>query len=153
MKVYKLERFQFLPISIDHAWNFFSSQKNLKEITPKYMKFIITYISGKEKMYADQLISYIVNILPGLPVRWTTEITHVNEPLYFIDEQRFGPYALWHHQHHFKAVDSGVKMTDIVNYAIPLGIFGRFANWLFVSKKVRAIFDYRFEVLEKKFKK
>ncbi|MEO0551788.1 MAG: SRPBCC family protein [Bacteroidota bacterium] len=153
MKVYKLERFQFLPISIDHAWNFFSSQKNLKEITPKYMKLIITYISGKEKMYADQLISYIVNILPGLPVRWTTEITHVNEPLYFIDEQRFGPYALWHHQHHFKAVDSGVKMTDIVNYAIPLGIFGRFANWLFVSKKVRAIFDYRFEVLEKKFKK
>ncbi len=153
MKVYKLERFQFLPISIDHAWNFFSSQKNLKEITPKYMKFIITYISGKEKMYADQLISYIVNILPGLPVRWTTEITHVNEPLYFIDEQRFGPYALWHHQHHFKAVDSGVEMTDIVNYAIPLGIFGRFANWLFVSKKVRAIFDYRFEVLEKKFKK
>ena len=117
------------------------------------MKFIITYISGKEKMYADQLISYIVNILPGLPVRWTTEITHVNEPLYFIDEQRFGPYALWHHQHHFKAVDSGVKMTDIVNYAIPLGIFERFANWLFVSKKVRAIFDYRFEVLEKKFKK
>ncbi|MGD1961380.1 MAG: hypothetical protein ACFB2Y_21175 [Fulvivirga sp.] len=153
MKVYKLERFQFLPISIDHAWNFFSSQKNLKEITPKYMKLIITYISGKEKMYADQLISYIVNILPGLPVRWTTEITHVNEPLYFIDEQRFGPYALWHHQHHFKAVDSGVKMTDIVNYAIPLGIFERFANWLFVSKKVRAIFDYRFEVLEKKFKK
>ena len=153
MKVYKLERFQFLPISIDHAWNFFSSQKNLKEITPKYMKLIITYISGKEKMYADQLISYIVNILPGLPVRWTTEITHVNEPLYFIDEQRFGPYALWHHQHHFKAVDSGVKMTDIVNYAIPLGIFERFANWLFVSKKVRAILDYRFEVLEKKFKK
>ncbi|MEM9297287.1 MAG: SRPBCC family protein [Bacteroidota bacterium] len=153
MKVYKLERFQFLPISIDHAWNFFSSPKNLKEITPKYMKFIITYISGKEKMYADQLISYIVNILPGLPVRWTTEITHVNEPLYFIDEQRFGPYALWPHQHHFKAVDSGVEMTDIVNYAIPLGIFGRFTNWLFVSKKVRAIFDYRFEVLEKKFKK
>ncbi|MEM9389133.1 MAG: SRPBCC family protein [Bacteroidota bacterium] len=153
MKVYKLERFQFLPISMDEAWNFFSSPRNLKEITPDYMKFVITYISGKEKMYAGQLISYIVHVLPGIPVRWTTEITHVDEPTYFVDEQRFGPYALWHHQHHFKVVDGGVEMTDIVNYAIPLGILGRLANWLFVGKKVRAIFDYRFEVLEKKFNK
>lgn len=153
MKVYKLERVQFLPITIEKAWDFFSSPKNLKEITPEYMKFKITYISGSERMYAGQLISYIVNILPILPVKWTTEITHVNEPTYFVDEQRFGPYALWHHQHHFKPVDGGVEMTDIVNYAVPLGILGRFANRLFVASKVRAIFDYRFDVLEKKFKK
>ncbi|MEM6525160.1 MAG: SRPBCC family protein [Bacteroidota bacterium] len=153
MKVYKLERIQFLPIKIDEAWDFFSSPRNLKEITPDYMKFVITYISGQESMYAGQLISYIVHVLPGIPVRWTTEITHVEEPSYFVDEQRFGPYALWHHQHHFKEVEGGIEMTDIVNYAIPWGILGRFADWLFVGKKVKSIFDYRFEVLEKKFSK
>ena len=153
MKLYKLERVQFLPISIEKAWNFFSSPRNLKEITPDYMKFMITYISRQEKMYAGQLISYIVHVLPGIPVRWTTEIRHADEPSYFVDEQRFGPYALWHHQHHFKVVEGGIEMTDIVNYAIPLGFLGRLVNWLFVGKKVKAIFDYRFEVLERKFKK
>lgn len=153
MKVYRLQRVQFLPISLDEAWSFFSSPRNLKEITPDYMKFEITYVSGQEKTYAGQLISYIVHVVPGVPVRWTTEITHVNKPNYFVDEQRFGPYALWHHQHHFKEVEGGVEMTDIVNYAIPLSFIGRFANWLFVGSKVKAIFDYRYEILESKFKK
>ncbi|MEM7110570.1 MAG: SRPBCC family protein [Bacteroidota bacterium] len=152
MQVYKLERVQFLPITLDKAWDFFSSPRNLKEITPDYMKFVLTYISRKERMYAGQLISYLVHLLPGIPVRWTTEITHIHEPWYFVDEQRFGPYALRHDQHHFKKVKGDIEMTDIVTYAIPLGILGRFANWLFVGKKVRAIFDYRFEVLGKKFK-
>ncbi len=152
MKVYTLKRKQFLPIPLEEAWDFFSSPRNLKEITPQHMKFDIKYISGGDRMYAGQIIRYIVNVLPGIPVKWTTEITHVNEPLYFVDEQRFGPYALWHHQHHFRAVDGGVEMVDEVNYAIPFGFLGRFANWLFVGRQVNAIFDFRFEILKNLFR-
>lgn len=87
-----------------------------------------------------------------ITVHWVTEITHVQKPLYFVDEQRFGPYALWHHQHSFKEVDNGVEMTDEVNYAIPLGMLGRLAHWIFVGGEVNRIFDHRYAVLEKYFK-
>ena len=153
MKVYNLKSKQFLPLTIDEAWDFFSSPKNLKDITPAHMKFDIRYISGSEKMYPGQIITYKLQPVPGVPVSWTTEITHVNEPTYFVDEQRFGPYALWHHQHRFKIVEGGVEMEDEVNYAIPLGILGRLANWLFVDRQVKAIFEYRFKTLEAYFKK
>ncbi|MCA6073666.1 SRPBCC family protein [Fulvivirga sedimenti] len=152
MRIYQLKRTQFLPISIETAWSYFSSPHNLREITPPDMKFRILYVSGGEKMYAGQLIRYFVNVLPWISVHWVTEITHVQEPVHFVDEQRFGPYALWHHQHFFREVDGGVEMTDEVNYAIPFGWLGQFANWLFVGKKVRAIFDYRYNVLEELFK-
>lgn len=153
MKIYTLKTKQFLPISIDEAWDFFSSPRNLSKITPEHMKFRILYISGGDKMYPGQIINYIVNGLPGIPMRWTTEITQVDKPNSFIDNQLFGPYALWHHQHRFKEVPGGVEMEDEVNYAIPLGLLGRFANWLFVGKKVKAIFDHRFGVLEDYFNK
>ncbi len=153
MKVYNLKTKQFLPISMEEAWDFFSSPENLKDITPSHMKFDIRYISGSKKMYPGQIITYKLQPVPVIPVSWTTEITHVMEPTYFVDEQRFGPYALWHHQHRFKEVDGGVEMEDEVNYAIPLGILGRIANWLFVGKKVKGIFDYRYKVLEERFKK
>jgi len=153
MKVYNLKTVQKLPISLEEAWQFFSSPKNLKDITPAHMKFDIKYMSGGEKMYQGQIIRYKLQPVPGIPVSWTTEIKHVKEPHYFVDEQRFGPYALWHHQHRFKEVEGGVEMTDEVNYAIPLGFIGRLANWLFVGKQVKGIFDYRFKVLEERFKK
>ena len=153
MKVYNLTREQFLPITIQEAWDFFSSPKNLAKITPGHMKFNILYISGGDKAYAGQIIRYKINVLPWLPMNWVTEITQVKEPSHFIDEQRFGPYALWHHQHHFKEVKGGVLMTDEVNYAIPLGFLGRLAHWLFVGKEVNAIFAHRFKALEDYFKK
>ncbi len=102
-------------------------------------------------MYPGQLIRYRVNGIPFVPMHWVTEITHVQEPLYFVDEQRFGPYALWHHQHHFKEVNGGVEMVDEVNYAVPLGILGRFANLVFVEREVNAIFDHRYKILEQYF--
>jgi ligand-binding SRPBCC domain-containing protein len=102
MKIYTLKRVQFLPISSTEAWEFFSSPKNLSRITPAHMGFKILSISGGERMYPGQLIRYIVNVLPIVSVHWVTEITHAHEPEYFVDEQRFGPYALWHHQHHLK---------------------------------------------------
>lgn len=153
MKVYNLTRTQILPISVAEAWDFFSTPKNLSKITPEHMGFEILYISGGEKAYAGQIIRYNVSVLPGIKMHWVTEITQVKEGVHFIDEQRFGPYALWHHQHHFKAVPGGVEMTDEVNYAIPFGILGRLAHSLFVGGEVNRIFDHRYHILEKYFGK
>ncbi|HMP99992.1 MAG TPA: SRPBCC family protein [Cyclobacteriaceae bacterium] len=156
MKIYNLQRTQFLPLSIKEAWAFFSSPANLAKITPEHMGFKILHISegpNGKKMYQGQLIRYKVNVLPGIAVHWVTEITHVSEPNFFVDEQRFGPYSLWHHQHHFKVVEGGVEMRDEVNYAIPFGILGRLANWLFVERQVHAIFEHRFNILEERFSK
>ncbi len=115
------------------------------------MQFQILHISGGDKAYAGQIIRYKVGILPGVRLHWVTEITHVKAPEYFVDEQRFGPYALWHHQHHFKEVAGGVEMTDEVSYAIPLGWLGQLAHWIFVGREVNRIFDHRFAVLQKYF--
>jgi ligand-binding SRPBCC domain-containing protein len=99
------------------------------------------------KIYAGMIIAYKIAPLWGIKMNWMTEITHVKEKEYFIDEQRFGPYALWHHQHHFKEVEGGVIMTDIVNYAIGYGFIGRIANSLLVKKKLQEVFDYRATVI------
>jgi ligand-binding SRPBCC domain-containing protein len=148
-KLYRLESRQFLPISITEAWDFFSSPENLKEITPEYMGFHITS-KTQDKMYPGMLITYIVKPLLGIKMRWCTEITQVVENNYFIDEQRFGPYKMWHHQHHFEEVNGGVMMTDVVHYGIPLGILGQWANTLFVKKQLAEIFNYRIQAVEKK---
>lgn len=152
MKIYNLKRVQTLPISLQEAWEFFSTPRNLSKITPAHMGFTILYVSGGEKTYPGQIIRYKVQVIPGIKMDWVTEITHVHEPRFFVDEQRFGPYALWHHQHHFKEVPGGVEMTDEVNYAIPFGVLGRIANFIFVGKEVNRIFDYRFKILEEYFK-
>ena len=120
-------------------------------ITPSGMGFHILSAHRPERMYAGQLIEYRVAPVLGIPLYWMTEITHVVEGKYFIDEQRFGPYALWHHQHHFRAVDGGVEMTDLIHYKIPLGIIGRVANMLFVRQKLNDIFNYRYEKVKELF--
>lgn len=154
MKVYSIKQTQFLPINQAMAWQFFSSPANLEKITPEHMGFSIIYKTGSDKMYAGQIIRYKVKILPWLPsIHWMTEITHVQEPFYFVDEQRFGPYTLWHHQHNFKEVPGGIEMTDEVNYALPLGLLGRFAHTLFVRGELSRIFNYRFQWLETYFNK
>ncbi len=142
-----------MPISQIEAWDFFSSPKNLGLITPKHLNFKIQSMSGGDKMYAGQIISYKVSVLPLIRLRWVTEIAHVQYPDYFTDDQRSGPFALWHHKHHFKTVEGGVEMTDELDYAIPLGILGRVAHWMFVARQVKTIFDYRYKVLENYFKK
>jgi ligand-binding SRPBCC domain-containing protein len=153
MKVYRLSKSQKLPITLEQAWSFFSTPKNLQEITPDELKFkILTDLEG-EKMYPGQIINYIVTPIAGIPMRWTTEISQVKEGVYFVDEQRFGPYAFWHHKHFFEEIPGGVLATDIVDYALPLGPLGRFAHWLFVGKKLEQIFDFRFKILEERFGK
>lgn len=120
-------------------------------ITPSGMGFHILSAHRPERMYAGQLIEYRVAPVLGIPLYWMTEITHVVEGKYFIDEQRFGPYTLWHHQHHFREVDGGVEMTDLIHYKIPLGIIGRVANMLFVRQKLNDIFNYRYEKVKELF--
>lgn len=151
MKVYTLKRTQLLPITLDEAWEFFSSPRNLVKITPPFMRFQVQYASGGDKMYAGQIIRYKLYILPNVPSQWVTEITHVQEPHFFIDEQRDGPYALWHHQHRFRAVAGGVQVEDEVNYALPLGLLGRLAHVVFVERTLNAIFNHRFQVLASHF--
>jgi len=140
-----------MPIGMDQAWEFFSSPDNLKNITPDNLGFNIVSKHHGEKMYAGQIIEYIVKPILGIPLYWMTEITQVADQQYFIDEQRFVPYSMWHHQHHFKAIEGGVEMTDIVHYKLPFWFLGDIANVLFVRKQLQGIFDFRFEATEKKF--
>jgi ligand-binding SRPBCC domain-containing protein len=142
---------QFLPISLEKAWDFFSSPKNLNEITPPEMTFKILN-ELPEKMYEGMMISYKISPMLNIPLDWVTEITHIKENQFFVDEQRIGPYAIWHHEHHFKAVEGGVLMTDILHYHVGLGPLGWIASKLFVDAKVQGIFDYRFKKLEGMYK-
>jgi ligand-binding SRPBCC domain-containing protein len=102
-------------------------------------------------MYPGQVIEYTVKPVLGIPLYWMTEITHVKEGEYFIDEQRYGPYSLWHHQHHFKEISGGVEMTDIVHYKVPFWFLGDIANTLFVKQQLKKIFDYRFKAINNRF--
>jgi len=147
MKLYTLKAIQDLPIGIEEAWDFFSNPNNLKVITPEWLNFKVTS-KLSDKMYAGMIINYKVHPLLGIPVNWVTEITNVKEPLYFVDEQRIGPYKLWHHQHHFKETENGIEMTDIVNYALPFDPFSRLINSLVVKNRVGEIFRFREKKLQ-----
>lgn len=147
-KVYTIKTVQLLKISMEEAWDFFSSPKNLQKITPPKLGFAIISKYHGDKMYPGQIIEYIVKPVLGIPLYWMTEITHVEEKKYFIDEQRFGPYSLWHHQHHFKQTPDGVEMTDIVHYKLPLGFLGDIAHSLFVRRQLNQIFNYRYKIAE-----
>lgn len=150
MKIYRLHTTQKLPIGIDKAWDFFSDPKNLKIITPDYMGF--NTLSGDDrKMFPGQIIQYIVKPVMGIPVKWVTEITHVQDKYYFVDEQRFGPYSLWHHKHFFKEIEGGIEMEDIVDYKLPFGILGQLLHPFLVKPKLQQIFDYRSEKLKSLF--
>ena len=142
MKIYRLHKTQNIPITMNQAWEFLSSPANLKTITPDYMGFHI--LSGADRpMFPGQIIQYIVTPVMGIKTKWVTEITHVKDKEYFVDEQRFGPYALWHHKHFIKPIDGGVEMEDIIDYKIPLGILGQMVHPLLVKPKLEEIFEYR----------
>lgn len=142
MKIYTLHTKQKLPITMSQAWDFLSDPSNLKTITPDYMGFEI--LSGADRAcYAGQIIQYIVTPVLGIKTKWVTEITHVKEGTYFVDEQRFGPYALWHHKHFIKEIPGGVEMEDIVDYKVPMGIIGQLVHPILVKPKLKEIFAYR----------
>lgn len=147
--IYTIKTKQFLRANIDTVWQFMSSPKNLEKITPSYMGFnILTDKEDIKTAYSGQIIEYKVSPVLGIKMHWVTEITHLVEKKYFVDEQRFGPYAFWHHKHFIKEVEGGVEMIDIVHYKLPFGILGRIVNALFVKKQLSEIFNYRYEKLE-----
>ena len=141
---------QFLPLSLETAWDFFSDPANLCHITPAWLNFTLSCPSPK-RMYAGQILTYTILPLPRVRMAWVTEITHVREPYFFVDEQRLGPYAFWHHQHLFQSCNGGVIMQDTVNYALPLWYFGDLVHALFVKKRLQAIFSFRRGALEQMF--
>ena len=152
MKIYSQKYIQTIPAELNTVWDFFSSPANLSKITPAKMNFRILHITGGEKMYDGQLISYKVSPFPFIRTRWTTEIKSVQQHKHFIDEQKFGPFSLWYHQHFFEQTANGVLMTDDVSYAIPLGILGRMVNSILVKKQVENIFAFRKKAIEEIFK-
>jgi len=150
-KVYHIKTVQNIPADIDEIWEFFSNPLNLKDITPGSLDFKVTTPPYGEKVYAGQVIEYTIKPVLGIKLYWMTEIAHVKDKAYFVDEQRYGPYSLWHHQHHFTIVDGGVNMVDIVHYKIPFWFAGDIANAVFVQKQLRGIFEYRYKAVEEKF--
>ena len=143
MSFTQIHREQLVKTDINTLWDFMSSPKNLETITPESMMFKITSKNKDEKMYPGMIITYIVSPLLKIKLTWMTEITQVKEKSFFIDEQRLGPYTMWHHQHIFKQTEEGILMKDIITYIPPFGIIGKIANFLFIKNKVNQIFDYR----------
>ena len=152
MKLHQLKRKQVFSQPIEQIWDFFSAPTNLSKITPSHMDFQIRS-ELPEKMHAGMIIEYQVRPLANIPLTWVTEITQFEKPYFFIDEQRMGPYAFWHHQHHFKPLDGGTEVTDLVHYKLPMGILGRILQQTFVESQLNAIFNYRHEALERFFPK
>ncbi len=150
MKIYKLEAKQILPIGKTECWKFFSDPKNLQSITPPDMNFEIKS-DLPEKVYPGQIIIYRIKIFPGIKISWITEITEVIEEDFFIDEQRFGPYKFWHHQHRFREIPGGIEVHDLVHYAVPFGKIGRIIHRMIISEKLSRIFQYRRKILDTKF--
>ena len=147
MKIYTLTRKQVLPITLGQAWPFFSTPKNLEQITPAFLNFHITS-EVPEEIYPGLIITYQIAAVAGIPMTWVTEIKHVIRLHQFVDEQRLGPYRFWHHLHRFREVEGGVEMEDIVHYVMPWGLLGRLVHAVFIEARLKRIFDFRREYLE-----
>jgi ligand-binding SRPBCC domain-containing protein len=150
MKISCLQRSQVLPVTQGEAWRFFSRPHNLPAITPAWLAFTVRG-ALPEEMFGGMVIRYRLTPLFGIPVTWISEITHVREPDYFVDEQRFGPYRFWHHRHVFEPVAGGTRVRDTVHYALGWGPAGRLLRRLLVAPRLEEIFDYRREALKRIF--
>lgn len=148
--IYQLKREQTLNCSLDEAWEFFATPKNLDKMTPKSIGFKITHLDA-ETMYQGQMIGYKIKVAPLTWITWLTEITFIEHKKSFIDDQRTGPYKVWHHTHSFEEKDGKTIMRDDVTYVLPFGIFGKIANALYVNRQVKSIFDERAKITEEIF--
>lgn len=153
MAVYSIKVVQKIPATLEKAWLFFSQPGNLQNITPGNLGFKMLSRHHGNTIYPGQIIEYRIKPLLGIPLYWMTEITHVEARNFFVDEQRYGPYSMWHHQHHFREIKGGIEMTDIVHYKIPWSLLGVLANSLFIRKQLRKIFYFRFQRTEELFGK
>jgi ligand-binding SRPBCC domain-containing protein len=153
MSTYTLNRIQYLPVSIDKAWEFFSHPANLEEITPPKVRFkILSKPEDIRDMYEGMIIEYKISPFLGIYFQWKTKIIRIEDKKTFTDIQIKGPYALWEHTHSFKTMDGGVEMTDDLKYKLPFGFIGTLAHTLFIKKQVEEIFDFRYKKVEEMFK-
>ena len=152
MKLTQLHFEQKINTDLSNLWEFISSPKNLSKITPNYMDFNIKS-KIPNKMYEGLIISYTVKPILGIKLNWVTEITHIKDKNYFVDEQRSGPYKMWHHEHILEETNDGIIMKDIISYIPPYGIIGLILNKLFIKKQVKEIFQYRTKILDNILKK
>ena len=151
MGVFQFKTEQRIPATKNEVWDFISSPSNLREITPDKLDFTITSPNLPDKMYTGLMITYKVRPILGIRMTWVTEITHVQEGKYFVDEQRVGPYAIWHHEHHIEEIDGGISMKDIITYKPPFGFLGNIANRLLIRKQLKEIFQFREKAIIKRF--
>lgn len=140
--MHRLSRKQFIPISLEEAWPFFSTPRNLEAITPGFLNFHITS-AVPEEIYSGLIITYQIAAVAGVPMTWVTEIKHVVPLHRFVDEQRIGPFRFWFHEHRFDAVPGGIEMTDIVHYVMPWSWLGELVHAVFIRRRLNAIFDFR----------
>ncbi len=145
-----LKYLQKLPISMQESWEFFSSPTNLKILTPQHLNFEIVKDHGHTKMYAGQIIAYRIRPILNFPIEWVSEISHIQEPYYFIDEQLFGPYKFWHHEHRFNPIPNGVEVVDTIHYKLPFGFLGKVLQSK-VKQDLESIFSFRRAKLEELF--
>jgi ligand-binding SRPBCC domain-containing protein len=150
MKVHSLSQEQALPISRDEAWEFFSSPRNLEEMTPPGMGFKIVSLPS-ETLYEGEIVQYSVKALPGIWIPWVSEIKAVVEGECFVDDQISGPFRFWHHRHSFVSVEGGTVVRDLIHYAVGFGPFGEIARHLVVKRQLDGMFQHRRSTLEKKF--
>lgn len=141
--MYTIYAKEIVPISLETCWHFFSSAKNLKILTPAHLSFSQADVDEEKPLYAGKIIIHRIKPLFNIPIEWITEITHLHEKSYFIDEQRFGPFKFWHHEHRFVECAQGVEIIDQVHYQLPLGIFGTLVHHMIVKRDLKTIFDYR----------
>lgn len=153
MQIKRKEWHQFIPEPVENIWDFFSRPENLKIMTPTQVGITMLSDLSGQKMYQGMLIPYYISPLMGIRMKWLTEITHISPMEYFIDVQREGPYAFWHHQHHFTPQDGGTLMHDVLHYKVPYGLIGTIADQFLVSKMVDEIFEFRRQVIADHFKK
>lgn len=142
MRLHSIHRTQTLPVSLEKAWQFFSSPFNLPSIIPPWLKLTVTN-GVSDQMFPGMIIRYRVTPLLSVSVTWISEITHMDPMHYFVDEQRFGPYRFWHHHHHFQPAKGGIEMTDTVHYSMKYGPLGGLMHAFLIRKRLEAIFDFR----------
>jgi ligand-binding SRPBCC domain-containing protein len=148
--IYRLERRQIIPVPLASAWEYFATPRNLEEMTPPSLSFRIQW-GADEAMFPGQLIGYRVKVAPLIWVNWLTEITMVEPGHAFVDEQRRGPYRLWHHLHRFTAVEGGTECLDRVAYELPFGPLGELMRAIWIHRQLNFIFNYRSEFLKRRF--
>lgn len=150
MKLYRLQTVHRIPVSLDEAWAFFSNPTHLSFITPPWLDFQLTN-EAPEHIRPGTIITYTIRPIWRVPVHWVTEVTHMDAPHLFVDEQRFGPYRFWHHQHHFRPVEHGVEVEDLVHYMLPLGPIGALAHAATVQRRLQEIFEFRRQALTRRY--